>query len=401
MAQPYQPPRSIHTLHRRVHIIWLCLLVLTLLDAVYVVATDRMGVAATNSSMSNISGLMPMQCIARFPQDLLIGQTLMVGIKAGDLATEATLFKQYDIGGAAIMTAPANPADDSIATFKHTASSYGIPVLTGTDEEGGSVQRFTGLGILPSPKEIVLSSTPETAKRLIAAHAARLHSAGIDVVFGPLADVAPDTGTSPLGDRIFSADPTTVRTYDLAYIAGWQSAGLLPTLKHFPGLGSASANTDYQSAITPLLAQLQHRDFLPYAPEVAETGTAVMIGNQVVPQWSDGPASLSPTVITYLRNTLGFRTNLLITDSLDATAISQSMTEGEAAVRALDAGDNIALFVREDTTYISNKDLIVQVKAAIRQALAAGTLKKSQLIQSVGRKLSAQHIDPCSISNLP
>ncbi len=336
-------------------------------------------------------------CTLHLSNQFLAGQVLMIGVHAADLQPEAALFKHYDVGGAVIMDSPANPYDGSIGLFKQAGASRGVPLLLATDEEGGNVQRFTSLGILPSAQAAARTLDTAQAQALVTQHGQELRHIGIDIVFGPLADVAPLSGDSPLGDRIFSSDPVVANAYDLAYVHGWEAAGILPTLKHFPGLGSATANTDYAPATTPPLSQLKLRDFIPYSPAMAATGTAVMVGNQVVPGWSGGPASLSKTVDTYLRQTLGFGTNLVVTDSLTAHAITSIASETGAAVRAIAAGNDILVYVLQDTSEQPNSALVSQLSAAINAGLATGHISKMQLATAVSAKLAAQHIDPCTL----
>jgi beta-N-acetylhexosaminidase len=299
------------------------------------------------------------------------------------------------------MDAPANPNDGSIEYFKTTAASPGNPLLIATDEEGGQVQRFQSLGALPAPEQVANSLSPAQAEAQIAQHGTKLKTIGIDMILGPLADVAPVQGSGPLGNRVFSNDPATVSAYAQAYVRGWQAAGLLPTLKHFPGLGSASGNTDYRPSTTPPLSSLEQRDFLPYK-SLAGSGTAVMVGNQNVPGWFTGPASLSPVVDTYLRRQLGYTNSLIITDSLDAAAITATSSVADAVVNAISAGNDMVIIVPPnpaDATGDVNSTLISQSEAALANAVTHSTLSKQQLATSVVRKLSLQHISACSLSS--
>lgn len=342
----------------------------------------------------------PEQCVAALPLKFLVGQILMLGVRADELASDTAVFKQYDIGAAAMMTAPADPSDGSVQHFKHAAASEGVPLLVATDEEGGSVQRFSALGILPAPQEVAASMSPAQAEQMIERHGALLKAAGIDMVLGPLADVAPVQGASPLGDRVFSADPGVVTAYATAYVHGWQEAGLTPTLKHFPGMGSASGNTDYGPADTPPLSELKQRDFVPYKG-LASTGTAVMIGNQNVPGWFGGPADLSREADNYLRTTLGYGDNLVLTDSLSVPAVTATVNEAEAAVMAIAAGNDIALLVEPGSTPMPSPTVIAAVETSLEAAVQKGTIPKQQLVESVVRKLSVQHIPACTLAPTP
>lgn len=337
------------------------------------------------------------RCVASQPLVWLAGQVLTIGVRASDMSADAGLFSRLNIGGAVLMTAPADPSDGSIIKFKRAGASRAAPLLVSTDEEGGSVQRFQALGQLPAAQAAV-ANTPDEAHQNIYNHGLKLKTAGIDMVLGPLADVAPQQGASPLGDRIFSSDPSVVKSYDKAYVSGWQAAGVVPTLKHFPGLGSATANTDYQTATTPPLDQLKIRDLLPYQG-MAATGTAVMIGNQNVPGWFMGPASLSPAANQYLRGALGYRNNLIITDSLSVPGVTSMTPESTAAAEAIEAGNDMAMLVEPVDNPTPAETVVIAAEQAIEAGVSSGKLPKRQLIEAVLRKLSAQHIAACSIGD--
>ncbi|HET7529201.1 MAG TPA: glycoside hydrolase family 3 N-terminal domain-containing protein [Candidatus Saccharimonadales bacterium] len=345
------------------------------------------------------NSLTALQCAARLPLAEQAGQVLMVGLTAKSMSEQAAVFKRYHVGGAVIMTSPDNPADDSINIFKTTGGSKNIPLLISTDEEGGQVQRFKSLGLLPAPADMAGLHTASQAQAVIAAHAKKLKAVGVDMVLGPLADVAPENGDSPLGDRIFSSDPQVVSNYDLAYVRGWQAGGLLPTLKHFPGMGSASGNTDFQPATTPPLSQLKERDFIPYR-NLPASGTAIMVGNQSVPGWSDGPASLSPVVYKYLRDTLGLKDSLIITDSLAAQAVNGQISVSGAVVQAIAAGGDVAIVVDphvDKITVQENTALIKQSVLSLEAAVSDGKVPRQRLAQAAQHKLAAQKISPCAL----
>lgn len=346
------------------------------------------------SAVSTSAGNDPAACLAGAPVEFLAGQVLLVGVDGDRLPDQAALFAQHAIGGAVVMTAPKGGVD--LAQFAIDGGTAGNPVLLATDEEGGDVQRFRGLGALPSQQEVAATMTPAEARTMISDHGALLADAGIAMVLGPVADVAPTSGTSPLGSRVFSDRPAEVKRYVTAYVDGWGDAGLLPTLKHFPGLGSGSANTDEATATTPPLAELEQRDLRPYRG-LADTETAVMIGNQRVPGWTDGPASLSPAVVDYLRETLGYRDNLVVSDALNADAI-KAVTDDEvdAAVKAIAAGNDMALVIEPLASDESPDAFLGRLVDAVRSAIDSGTIPRAQVEASVRRGLAARHADACT-----
>ena len=209
------------------------------------------------------------------------------------------------------------------------ASRHGLVIAT--DEEGGAVQRLAILGELPSQRTVSQTMSPDEARQRIAEHGSVIGAAGVDMVLGPVVDVGPIEGESALDDsRFFAGPPDLVATYGRAYTDGWSAAGLVPVLKPYPGHGSASADTQIGSGVTPPLEDQRN---------------AVMIGHLTVPGLTNGvPATRSPEAIRYLREDLGYGDALLITDALGMGAVG--LPETDASVLALHAGIDVVIFTR-------------------------------------------------------
>jgi beta-N-acetylhexosaminidase len=336
-----------------------------------------------------------MECISKLPLKTRLGQMLIIGVQGDRLSTNATFFAKRQIGGAIIMSSPANPHDGSIKDFKYSGD---IPVLIGTDEEGGArqeggVQRFRNLGELPLAAKAPRSMSAKELSAAVALHGKRLDLIGIDMVFGPDIDITPKSGKAALPGRTYSSDPKVVTTFAGATLEGWQQAGILPTLKHFPGLGRGTGNTDYESATTPPLAELEKHELVPYA-NLSNTGAAVMIGNQVVPGLTDGqPASLSQDAVQLLRDKLGYADNLVVTDSLSAKAIPDTQA---AITQAILAGADMAMVVSPP----NGKTIRQTVDGALAKltSLTGKQLPESQVNASVAQVLAAKGIaDACTL----
>ena len=365
----------------------------------------------------------PEQCIAELPRAKRIGQVIMPGTFATTLQRDAVIFKQNSVGNAIIMTAPANLNDGSINKFKTDA---GNSMLVATDVEGGLVDRFKGLSSIPTP-EAVASTLPATddqatldakhsrdvaieynkhstvprtvpiisAEGLIADRSQKLSDIGVSMVFGPLADVGPVGKHGAMGNRVFSDKPTTVATYVRSYIDGWKKGDIMAVIKHFPGNGSTLVNTDSASATTPPLAQLKARDWKPYE-QLASPSTSIMVGNQIVPDWTqDLPSSLSSVVYTQARQYAG-PNGLLITDSLTAKAITVPVPE--AITKALIAGADIALYTNDKDNPTKTAQTLADSVKAIDAAVTSNKYPETQLNASVARVLAAKKQPACSMN---
>jgi beta-N-acetylhexosaminidase len=328
-------------------------------------------------------------CIEALPIAYRAAQVVMPAVYGDTLAASTKALAGTNIGGVILMTWPAGTDPAALAALKATASP---PVMVATDEEGGSVQRLKALGVLPSEAKVAATMTPDAARTMIAEHAVAVRALGVDVVLGPVVDVGPVTGTGPIGSRAFSNDPAIVATYAAAYVDGWQSAGILPVLKHFPGHGSATGDSHTGRVSTPPLEQLAVRDLTPYQA-LADRHPGVLVGHLDVPGLTDAdqkPASLSPAAISgLLRDQLGYSDALVFTDALGMDAISSRWSVPDAAVLSLVAGSDVVLF----TSFADTPAVI----AAIEAAVADGTLSPTRLDNAVGHVLAAKQVDPCSL----
>ena len=126
---------------------------------------------------------------------------------------------------------------------------------------------------------------------------------------------------------------------------GLQEAGVLSVVKHFPGLGYATRNTDYGPAATLSWAKLQSTGLVPFRQAIADGATAVMMSNARIPGLDVAAGRhLAGRRAGTFAPTLGFK-GLIVTDSLSAGAISAlHLAEPAASVLALAAGDDMILF---------------------------------------------------------
>jgi beta-N-acetylhexosaminidase len=281
--------------------------------------------------------------------------------------------------------------DRPVARIQALHDASAIPPLVAVDEEGGYVQDLRDLlGPFPSAERMALTATPEEARAQVLTHARSMAALGIDVVFAPVVDVPPAAGPDPLGDdRSFSTDPATVTAYGEAYVDAFVEAGILPTLKHFPGHGSASGDSHDGPVTVPPLPQLRQRDLIPY-DTLLDRPVAVMVAHVIVPDVTIfGPGSLSRGIITdLLRGEYGFD-GLVVTDSLSMGAVAGVGPPEEAAFQAIRAGADIALF-----NTLPDPGVVLD---RLERALRRGNLDADQVATSVARVLDVKGLDPCDI----
>jgi beta-N-acetylhexosaminidase len=247
-----------------------------------------------------------------------------------------------------------------------------------TDEEGGEIARLTNLvGALPWPRQMAEEwSTAEVTQQL-ATVGSRMKALGMNMDLAPVLDTAPSTDTIDEENyRSFSVVGATAGAYGLAFLHGLTEGGIIPVVKHFPGLGHANGDTDTGPATDPPLSQLVDDDLIPFADAIAAHAPVVMMSNVTEPDWGITPASLNPLAYEYLRH-MGFR-GMVVTDSLDAGAISATGLDGaQACVKAIVAG--------ADTCMITTATDYPGAIAGLEQAVSSHQLSLTQVIASVDR----------------
>jgi beta-N-acetylhexosaminidase len=199
----------------------------------------------------------------------------------------------------------------------------------------------------------------------------------------PVLDTASSTNTIDEENlRSFSEVGATAGAYGLAFLKGLTAGGMIGVVKHFPGLGHASGDTDTGPATDPPLSQLEGDDLIPFEQAIGEDAPVVMMSNVTEPDWGQTPASLNSSAYAYLRH-LGF-TGLILTDSLDADAISAIGVDGaQAVVDAIEAGADMAM-VTTATDYPG-------ALSGLEAAFASGRLPLAQVIRSVDRVITLKN----------
>ena len=269
-------------------------------------------------------------------------QLLLPLLTQPELAGAQAFAQAGELGGIGLLGTPNSELPADLTALQNASF---LPVLVASDEEGGSVQRLSYLGPIPSAAEIARLKSPEDVRKQWVEYGARVHDAGIDVVFGPVLDVGGGPG---IESRSFSADPAVVTEYGNAVAAGLLEAGVLPVFKHFPGHGSASADSHLELPVTPSLEDLRASDLLPYvtllSDPVYRDQAAVMIGHLAVPGLSgELPTSLSSDTINgLLRGELGFR-GLVFSDAINMGAIVNSYGRLDALELSLRAGTDVII----------------------------------------------------------
>jgi beta-N-acetylhexosaminidase len=241
-----------------------------------------------------------------------------------------------------------------------TAAGARTPLIC-VDQEGGEIR------ILPwsppaasQPVQVTVGSVRADAR----AAARALRAQGVTVSLAPVADVPGVTG-SALAGREFATDPEVAGRAVADAVRGWRAGGVAPTLKHFPGLGAATVNTDFGAASIPRTRAELEADLAPFRSGIAAGAPLVMVSSAVYPAL-DGHriASQSPAVARdLLRDELGFR-GVAMTDSLEAAAVRAVTPDpGDAAVASIRAGIDVILTTGRGSYIRVHRALLAEARA--------------------------------------
>lgn len=256
-----------------------------------------------------------------------------------------------------------------------------IPMFITVDEEGGIVARLANHEAFDLPKyenaaAVGSSGNTEDAKEMGKTIGNYLASYGFNMDFAPDADVNTNPDNPIIGTRAFSSDAQTAASMVGAAAEGFRESGILPTLKHFPGHGDTAEDSHTALAVThKTLEELESCEFLPFE---ADTGMhAVMVGHIAAPEvtGTDLPATLSEEMIARIPEK---EETLIVTDSLEMKAISDTYSSGEAALQAFQAGCDVLLMPMD----------LADAYDTILQAVKDGTISEERLDESVNKILT-------------
>ncbi len=333
--------------------------------------------------------------LAKWTVDQLAEQ--VVAIPAQETDVEAVQPEVAQGVGGILLFGSAAPSDLGVELSAiETSAPRGVKPLVMTDEEGGGVQRMANLvGSLPWARQMGSSMTAAQIESLAESVGRAMLQQGVTMDLAPVLDTDGGVGPSavdPDGSRSFSASPTIASEDGLAFAEGLVAAGVIPVVKHFPGLGGATANTDDGPAATLPYSTLKGAGLLPFEAAIDAGLPAVMVSNASVPGLTTLPASLSAAAIRgLLRGRLHFR-GLIITDSLDSGAITAlGLSVAQATVESLSAGADMVMFSAGSPAQVT-----ASIDAAVSRGVRDGQVSRVRLINAVGEVLAAKGVTLCA-----
>lgn len=284
-----------------------------------------------------------------------IGQLLIIGVQGTQIdgaAREA--LEEIQPGGVLLDGQNIESAQQVVELTSTIRSIVKVPPLIAVDQEGGRVDRLKQIySPMPSADLLRASGDASVAARLGEIQAEALRTLGFNLNFAPVLDIAvDDSADNGLKGRYLGGSVAEVVRLAGAYLEGLQRGGILGVGKHFPGLGAATV--DSHTALPTMDAsrdEIMKNELAPYAELFSKINArlnAVIVAHAHYPAF-DGPAalpaSLSKNIVTgLLREEMSFR-GLVITDDLEMGAITSRRSVSEAAVMAIEAGNDMVMVV--------------------------------------------------------
>ena len=336
-----------------------------------------------------------------------VGQMIVPSFHSNFISTDSRQFdelakavREYHAGGflvfGGIEAAPSvllNPTYGTVilgqplaaaSTLNRLQALAEVPLLNAGDFEAGLGFRLAGATAFPRAMAFGAAGDENLAFEAGRVTGEEARALGVHVNFAPVVDVNNNPRNPVINTRSFGEDPAKVGRIASSYIKGLHAAGLMATLKHFPGHG----DTDVDSHLgLPVIKhpreRLEQIELPPFKAAIAAGADAIMTGHIEMPALDPAPntpTTLSEPIITgLLRKELGFD-GLVYTDSMVMTGITAMHKPGEAAVRAVKAGNDIVLHSPEHGAAF----------AAVRDAVASGAIPLAQIEASVMRILRAK-----------
>ncbi|PMB97193.1 glycoside hydrolase family 3 N-terminal domain-containing protein [Brevibacterium luteolum] len=325
--------------------------------------------------------------VAEMDDTALAGAVIMGSYDGTDAAAGAKLIRNDKLAGVIVMpyNLPQDVDRQTLRTmtdqFRTASGERGWQTMIGVDQEGGPVTRAGSAAVeLPPLMAHGAADDPALTSQITALQGRDLIELGFTTDFAPVADVTVGKGDPAISVRSAGDDPQRVSSVVEAAVTGYDEAGIISSLKHFPGHGALTEDSHETLPVSQKsLDELADRDFVPFA-DAAEAGvaTSMMVGHIALPGDETLPASLNPKAYQALREDVGFE-GLIVTDALNMGAVTAG-SPGQETVKALAAGADLALLPPDSAA----------AAEAVRTALGDGTLKRADLEESATRVVAAQ-----------
>jgi len=284
---------------------------------------------------------------------------------------------QDQVGGVITFRGSVDGTFTNLQRFQRLAP---VPLLVAADFERGVGQQIEGATMFPSNMAVAATFDEGNAYQQGRITALEARALGIHITFAPVMDVNNNPDNPIINFRAYSDDPEIVTRMGSAFIRGAQENGLVACAKHYPGHGNTATDSHTSLPLIPGSREsLEQMELVPFKAAADAGVKMVMVGHIAVPglDGSNRPATQSTKITEgLLRDEYGFG-GLIVTDGMEMGAISRGHWTGEAAIRSIEAGNDMVLL----PLYVD------QTIDAIVRAVRTGRISRERIEASVNRVL--------------
>ncbi len=323
----------------------------------------------------------------------MIGQMIMVGVggsKPNDKWVKQLGFdiKKGRVGGVILFGKNIeNPKKlKKLTTFLSSVKTK-QQLFIAIDQEGGTVQRLNekkGFNSYLSAFEISRNKTLIESYEIYKKMADELKEYGFNINFAPVVDLDINPNSPAIGKkkRSYSVGEEIVIAYSSEFLKAQKDAGIISVLKHFPGHGSALA--DSHKRITDVSETWQYKELKPYYYFIKyEKADAIMVGHINLQIFDEiYPASLSKNIIKgLLREQLKFE-GVVFSDDMQMRAISDIYGFKQSVILAINAGVDVLVY---SSYFTKRSSVLKEVRKIIIEAVENGKIKIEEIEDSYKR----------------
>jgi len=327
---------------------------------------------------------------ARMTKAQRIGQLFMVSVPStGTTSSQRSALTHYHVGNVILIGqtyAGVTGVSSVVTPVRRASTQAGVRPYVAVDQEGGYVQHLKGSGFSSIPSALHQGTLATTTLRSSwRTWATQLRRAGVNLDLAPVADVVPasiGTSNQPIGRwyREYGYTTSVVSPHVAAAVRGIRDANIGATVKHFPGLGRATGNTDTTTGVTDPTRR-GDAYLAPFQRAIGAGARVVMVSTAIYPHIDDRIGAFSHLIVTtMLRHDLGF-TGIIVSDSLTAVSVSH-YSAAARAIRSLDAGVDILL--------VTSSAPVGAMTSAISSRMSADSAFASVVRTAVMRVLTAK-----------
>lgn len=269
-----------------------------------------------------------------------------------------------------------------------------LPLFLAVDQEGGKVTRLKkGFTEFPSQEILAKTGIKDLGEQVALSIGQELKAVGINFNCAPVVDINSDPKNSVIGSRAFGSIPSEVADWGEKVLQGYEKAGIIAALKHFPGHGDVAIDSHTATPkIQKTKEELEAEELFPFK-RLACKADVVMTGHLLVPALdSEHPTTFSRILLTeVLREKLHFN-GVILSDSLVMKALSNwAPSYEEAALMALTSGCDLLCLGGKLLNEPSQDEIgvkeILQIHSFLVNAVKEGRYPEELLNESVQRIL--------------